>query len=113
MKQIQTVAYYLVLLRPAANHAEADAHFADHVSFIEDMDAANLVLLGGDFEGAVHGADAAYLLHTASRAEAEEWAARDPLIRSGAYSAHIVDWHLVGIAPRAVDPRLLAAQARE
>lgn len=114
MESIQSVAYYLVLLRPAANHAEVGAHFAAHVSFIEEMDTANVVLLGGDFEVAVDGADAAYLIHTSSRAEAEDWAGRDPLIRSGAYSAHIVAWHLVGIAPEAIDPRLLEeAQERE
>jgi hypothetical protein len=38
--------------------------------------AANIVLLGGDFEDAIDGATAAYLLHTSARAEAEAWAAR-------------------------------------
>lgn len=113
MEPIQTVPYHLVLLRAAANRVEGDAHFAAHVSFIEEMSAANVVLLGGDFEDPIDGADGAYLLHTVSRAEAEDWAARDPLISSGAYSARVVPWHLVGIAPAAIDPRLLEASATE
>lgn len=112
MEPIQTVPYHLVLLRPA-KRLEGDAHFAAHVSFIEEMSAANVVLLGGDFEDSIDGADGAYLLHTASPAEAEDWAARDPLISSGAYSARVVPWHLVGIAPAAIDPRLLEAAATE
>lgn len=109
MDPIQIVPYYFVMLHPAGKHVEADAHFAAHVSFIEEMTAANVVLLGGDFEAPVDGADGAYLLHTASRTEAEDWAAHDPLIRSGAYSARVVAWHLVGIAPGAINPRLLEA----
>lgn len=103
MEPIQTITYYLVLLRPSANHDEAGAHFAAHVSFIDELDTAHVVLLGGDFEVPVDGADAAYLLRTASRSEAEDWAARDPLVRSGAYSAYVVAWHLVGIAREAIE----------
>jgi uncharacterized protein YciI len=66
----------------------------------------NVVLLGGSFESAVDGAEAAYLLHTSSAAEAEQWAARDPLVRSAAYKPRVVAWHLVGITIPAIDPRL-------
>jgi uncharacterized protein YciI len=104
---IQTIPYFLVLLTRSKGLAEAEEHFAAHVEFIGEMSAANIVLLGGDLDPSVDGAEGAYLLHTASQAEAEGWAARDPLVSSGAYAARVVAWHLVGIAPSAIDPRLL------
>ena len=103
---IVTVPYFLVLLKPGANHDDGPQHFAAHVAFIERMTAANVVLLGGDFEAAVENAEAAYLLHTASLAEAEAWAAQDPLIAHGVYVPRIVAWKLVGIAASAIDPTL-------
>ncbi|MGH6929042.1 MAG: hypothetical protein ACREEV_12055, partial [Dongiaceae bacterium] len=63
--EISTVPYFLVLLVPGRNHAAGPEYFAAHVDFIDAMAAANVVLLGGDFDSAVAGADAAYLLHTA------------------------------------------------
>ena len=62
--EIPTVPYFLVLLMPGRNHAAASDHFAAHVDFIDAMAAANVVLLGGDFDSAIAGAEAAYLLHT-------------------------------------------------
>jgi len=106
---IQTVPYYLVLLARSKSLAEAEAAFAAHVDFIGEMTAARVVLLGGDLDPPVDGAEGAYLLHTTSQAEAESWAARDPLVSSGAFAARVVAWHLVGIAPAAIDPRLLDA----
>jgi uncharacterized protein YciI len=106
---VPTVTYYLVLLIPGANHAAGEQHYAAHVEFIDEMAAANAVLLGGDFEAAIDGAEAAYLLHTASRSEAEAWAARDPLVRHAVYRPKIVAWRLVGIAQRAIDPALAMA----
>ncbi len=47
------------------------------------MAADNIVLLGGEFDNAIDGATAAYLLHTSSRADAEAWAAKDPLVSHG------------------------------
>lgn len=106
---IPNIPYYLVLLTRSNRSAAAEAAFAAHVDFIGEMTAAGVVLLGGDLDPPIEGADGAYLLHTASRAEAEGWAARDPLVRSGAYAARVVTWHLVAIAPSAIDPRLLGA----
>ena len=104
--EVPTVPYYLVLLIPGPNHAAGEQYFAAHVEFIDKMSAANAVLLGGDFEAAIDGAEAAYLLHTASQAEAEAWAARDPLIQHAVYRAKVVAWRLVGISQRAIDPAL-------
>jgi uncharacterized protein YciI len=101
-----TVPYFLVLLEPLGDAAAADEHFADHVTFVDQMIAENVVLLGGAFDGRLDGAMAAYLLRTPSRAIAEEWAARDPLMARGACRARVVRWDLVGINPHAIDPRL-------
>jgi uncharacterized protein YciI len=100
------VPYFLVLLLPGDNAADAPRYFEAHVAHIDAMAAANIVLLGGEFEDAIDGATGAYLLHTSSRAEAEAWAAKDPLIRHGACRARIVTWHLVGITLGAIDPAL-------
>ncbi len=104
--EIPTVPYFLVLLVPGRNHAAAEEYFAAHVDFIDAMAAANVVLLGGDFDSAIAGADAAYLLHTASQAEAAAWAAKDPLIAHAVYESRIVAWNLVGISRGAIDPAL-------
>ncbi len=103
---IPTVPYFLVLLVPGRHWDQRETFFAAHVAFIDRMAAANVVLLGGSFDAPVDGADGAYLLRTATRAEAEAWAAQDPLVANGAYHARIVAWHLVGIAPGAIDPAL-------
>lgn len=104
--EVPSVPYYLVLLIPSTNHAAGEQHFAAHVEFIDTMTAANVVLLGGDFETQIDGAEGAYLLHTSSRAEAEAWAARDPLIQHAVYRAKVVAWRLVGISQGAIDPAL-------
>ena len=105
---IPAVPYFLVLLVPQDDREVEPAVFTDHVAFIEHMASEGIVLLGGGFETPIEGASAAYLLHTASKAEAEAWAARDPLMTSGAYRATVIAWHLVGIAPNAIDPTLTA-----
>jgi uncharacterized protein YciI len=104
--EVPVVPYFLVLLVPGPNHAAAAEHFAAHVEFIDAMAAANVVLLGGAFKPTIAGAEGAYLLHTASMAEAEEWASKDPLVGNAVYTPRIVTWNLVGIARGAIDPAL-------
>ncbi len=58
------VPYFLVLLSPGENAAEAPSYFEAHVEHIDAMAAANIVLLGGEFDSAIDGATAAYLPHT-------------------------------------------------
>jgi uncharacterized protein YciI len=101
-----TVPYFLVLLELVGDAAAVDEHSADHVTFVDQMIAENVVLLGGGFDGGLDGAIGAYLLRTPSLAIAKEWAARDPLMARGACRARIVRWDLVGINPHAIDPRL-------
>lgn len=102
--EIPTVPYFLVLLVPGGNVEAGPEHFAAHVAFIQAMEAANVVLLGGEFEATVDGAEAAYLLHVASRAEAESWVQKDPLVIHDVYRPRIVTWNLVGIARGAIAP---------
>ena len=113
--EIPTVSCFLVLLVPGPNIQAGAEHFAAHVAFIETMEASNVVLLGGEFEATVEGAEAAYLLHVASSAEAESWARKDPLVKYGVYRSRIVKWNLVGIARNAIAPAFdsqVAAPAR-
>lgn len=106
--EIPSVPYFLVLLIPGGNHQAAAQHFAAHVAFVDTMIAANVVLLGGDFDSAIDGAEGAYLLHTGSEDEAYAWAAKDPFIAHAVYRPRVVAWNLVGIDARAIDSALLA-----
>ena len=101
---VPTVPYFLVLLDPGPNRAAEPQHRAAHIAFIETMEAANVVLLGGELGSPIDGAQAAYLLHVSSQREAEGWAARDPLIAGKVFQARVIAWHLVGIAAAAIDP---------
>jgi uncharacterized protein YciI len=102
---VPTVPYFLVLLCPGPNHAAEPQYRAAHIAFIETMEAAAVVLLGGEFGYSIDGAQAAYLLHVSSQSEAESWAARDPLVAAKVFHARVVAWHLVGIASTAIDPK--------
>lgn len=79
---IPTVTHFLVLLQRGENHAAAAGHFAAHAQFVGAMEAAKTALLGGSFGSPIDGADGGYLLHVASRAEAEAVASQDPRARA-------------------------------
>jgi uncharacterized protein YciI len=101
--EIRTVPYFLVLLRRGENHYAAAEHFPAHVQFVTTMEAASAVLLGGSFGSPIDGAEAAYLLHVASLAEAEDVASQDPLVQARVCEAKIVEWNLVGVCREAID----------
>lgn len=101
---VQTVTYYLVLLRPGENYHQAEHHYKAHVQFITALESAGSVLLGGSFETPLEGAEGGYLLYAASPSEARNIAGRDPLVCTGIFDAEIVEWKLVGICRRAIDP---------
>jgi uncharacterized protein YciI len=103
--EVPTVPYSLVLLYPGPNRAAEPQYRAAHIAFIETMEAATVVLLGGALGSPVDGAEAAYLLHVASQSEAETWVASDPLVAQRVFRARVVAWHLVGIAATAIDPK--------
>jgi uncharacterized protein YciI len=101
---MMAVAYFLVLLEPGPSYESEPEHGAAHVAFIETMEAANVVLLGGWFDSPVGDASAAYLLHVPSQADADSWAAKDPYVAHGVFRARVAAWNLVGIARSAIDP---------
>jgi uncharacterized protein YciI len=100
------VPYYLVLLHPVPGSGDRP----DHEPFVDWLDTMNLVLLGGDFEPAASGAEAAYVLSCASKPDAHELVAADPLVSSGCMRADVVEWHLVGVDPEAVGQELRRAK---
>lgn len=110
-EEIPTVTYYLVLLHAGPNRDTAEPPWSAHIAFIDSLVQLDVVLLGGDFGSPVAGAEAAYLLHTSTRQEAETWAHKDPLILHRYYVPEIVEWRLVGIALGAVDPVLKLPEA--
>lgn len=103
---IPTVPYFLVLLHAGPDRDAVEPPWSAHVAFIDTLTELEVVLLGGDFGSPVAGAEAAYLLRTATRQEAETWAHQDPLIRHRYYVPEVVEWHLVGVNLGAVDPTL-------
>jgi hypothetical protein len=103
---IPTVIYFLVLLRAGPNRDSPEPPWGAHVAFIDTLTELDVVLLGGDLGSAVAGAEGAYLLHTATRQEAETWARKDPLVVDRYYVPEVVEWHLVGINLGAIDPDL-------
>lgn len=98
-----TVTYFLVLLLADHNYASEPEYREAHFAFIDEMDVAGVILLGGAFGSSIEGALAAYVLHVPSQEAAESWALRDPLIANEVCRPHIVPWHLVGISRVAID----------
>ncbi|MGY1836263.1 YciI family protein [Blastococcus sp. SYSU DS0510] len=92
--------YFLVLLTAAPG---GEAPLPDHEAFVDSLVDRQLVLLGGPLgEG-----DAAYVLRCASLDEARDVVAADPLVTSGACTAAVTPWDLVGVDLRLVDPDLV------
>lgn len=92
--------YYLVALSPTTT-AQAPP---DHEPFIDSLIRRHVVLLGGSFEeGRLPGLTAGYVLRCASLDEARSIVARDPLVASGAATAAVARWDLVGIDLAAID----------
>jgi hypothetical protein len=86
----------LVLLRALDSGADLD-----HESFVDEMIAARVVAMGGGFTaGTYYGA---YLLRVDDLAAAGEWVARDPLVRSGRWTAELLPWELVGVDAELLD----------
>ncbi|MGY1723353.1 YciI family protein [Blastococcus sp. SYSU DS0533] len=93
-------SYFLVLLTAAPG---AGARRPDHEAFVDSLVDRQLVLLGGPLgEG-----DAAYVLRCGSPEEARDVVAADPLVVSGACTAAVTPWDLVGVDLRLVDPDLV------
>jgi uncharacterized protein YciI len=110
IENIPSVPYFLVLLHAGPHRATAEPAWSAHVAFIDSMAELGVVLLGGDFGTPVAGADAAYVLHTSTRTEAETWAHKDPLVLQGYFVPEVIEWRLVGVTLGAIDPALRGLQ---
>jgi hypothetical protein len=85
----------------------------DHESFIDSLIQRHAVQLGGAFEGdPLPGVNAAYVLRCASLDEAWAIVAQDPLVTSGAATAAVVRWNVVGIDLAAIDSELAIGAPR-
>jgi uncharacterized protein YciI len=95
--------YFLVLLQDLRTDRTVD-----HEPFIDSLIERNLILLGGPFvDEPEAGVESAYVLRCETRAEAEAIVATDPLVSSGAVTATVSTWDLVGINTGAIDPDLV------
>jgi hypothetical protein len=81
----------LVLMAPGRNGpADADLE-AEHERFIDRLDQADKVLLGGGLRPAVAGFEGAYVVRRESLGEAREISASDRLVRAEAISCTVVE----------------------
>jgi uncharacterized protein YciI len=76
---------------------------AEHERFIDRLDQADKVVLGGRLRPAAAGFEGAYVVSCESLSEAREISASDPYVRADAIGCKVVEWELVGINPDAVD----------
>jgi uncharacterized protein YciI len=93
----------LILMSPSGK-SPTDAELQmEHERFIDGLDQANKVVLGGGWAPAMGGFEAAYLVSCESLEEARAIAVSDPLVRADAIRCDVVEWELVGMNPDAVD----------
>jgi hypothetical protein len=92
----------LVLMTRAAADI-TDALDRDHERFIEGLDEAARVVLGGALKPADDPYHGAYVLSCGSMEEARAIAGSDPLACAGAVRCDVLEWELVGVNPDAVD----------
>lgn len=103
--------YYLVALSPTTMVAATPP---DHEPFIDSLIQRHEVLLGGAFEeSGLSGLTAGYVLRCANLDQARSIVARDPLVASGAATAAIARWDLVGIDLAAIDVDLAIGSLRD
>jgi uncharacterized protein YciI len=96
----------LVLMVPGTTPWDDELDQA-HERFIDDLDRANKVVLGGAWKPPAERFVAAYVLSCESLEEARELAKSDPLARADAIRCEVVEWELVGVNPDAVDREAL------
>jgi hypothetical protein len=83
---------------PPTGNGSADAELrADHERFIDRLDEANTVVLGGSWRPPTAGFEAAYLASCGALDEARGIAASDPLVGARAICCEVIEWELVGV----------------
>jgi uncharacterized protein YciI len=93
----------LILVSPRGENPPDAESEMEHERFIDGLDEANMVVLGGGWMPAAGGFAGAYLVSCASLDEAHAIARSDPLFRAGAFRYDVVEWQLVGHNADAVD----------
>lgn len=94
---------HALVLMATGTAGVTDAVDRDHERFIEDLDQAKKVVLGGGLKPPGDPYYGAYVLSCGSLDEARAIAASDPLVRAGAVRCDVLEWELVGVNPDAVD----------
>jgi hypothetical protein len=97
----------LVLMAPSATTPANSELHGKHERFIDDLDRANKVVLGGEWKPPKDRFYGAYVVSCESLQEAREIADSDPLVRANAIRCEVVEWELVGVNPDAVDREAL------
>jgi uncharacterized protein YciI len=93
----------LILMTPRGTSPTDAEPQAEHERFIDGLDQAKKVVLGGGWNPPAGGFEAAYVVSCESLEEARAIAVSDPLVRAGAIRCDVVEWELVGMNPDAVD----------
>jgi hypothetical protein len=85
--------HILVLVGPSGTRPANSELQARHERFIDDLDQANKVVLGGAWKPPVDGFEGAYLLSCESLQEARDIAESDPLFSATALGCKVVEWN--------------------
>ena len=93
----------LILLSPSETNPPDTESQMKHERFIDALDEADKVVLGGGWKPSAGGFEGAYLVNCESLDEARAIAVSDPLVRAKAFRCDVVEWVLVGLNPDAVD----------
>jgi uncharacterized protein YciI len=93
----------LILVAPRGEDPPDAETQMEHERFIDGLNEANKVVLGGSWTPATGGFAGAYLVSCLSLDEAHAIALSDPLFRTHAFRYDVVEWQLVGVNPDAVD----------
>jgi uncharacterized protein YciI len=93
----------LILILPSGTNPPDAESQIEHERFIDGLDEANKVVLGGSWRPAVGGFEGAYLVSCASLDEARAIAGSDPLVGADPTRCDVVEWELVGVNPDSVD----------
>jgi hypothetical protein len=94
---------HALVLMATGTHDITDDLDRGHERFIDELDRAAKVVLGGGLKPAGEPYHGAYVLSCGSLDEAREIASSDPLVRAGAIRCEVLEWELVGVNPDAVD----------
>jgi uncharacterized protein YciI len=95
---------HALVLMATRRNTPADAELqSEHERFIDGLDQADQVVMGGALRPEAAAFSGAYVVRCESLEEAREISESDPLVRARAIRCQVVEWELVGINVDAVD----------